>query len=164
MKRLILMRHAKSDWSGGQDDHDRPLNTRGQLSADALGVWLRQRGLVPDQILCSSATRTCETLARLGLDVEPTMITGELYLASQNQILDVLRRAVGNVVLMLGHNPGIGAAAAALANAQPNHPKFMQYPTGATLVLDFDTHNWGDVQWGTGQPEAFALPRELLAD
>uniref|UniRef100_UPI0035189862 SixA phosphatase family protein n=1 Tax=Nioella sp. TaxID=1912091 RepID=UPI0035189862 len=62
MKRLILMRHAKSDWSLGQPDAARPLNARGQRSAEAMGDWLREKGYLPDQILCSSAQRTRETL------------------------------------------------------------------------------------------------------
>ena len=68
MKRLILMRHAKSDWGDPMlPDHDRPLNKRGRRAASALGHWMREAGLRPDQILCSSATRTQETCARLAL-------------------------------------------------------------------------------------------------
>ena len=69
MLRLILMRHAKSDWSyAGLDDHARPLNKRGRTSAAALGNWLRHNEYIPDHVLCSSAERTGETLLGLGLD------------------------------------------------------------------------------------------------
>ena len=60
---LILMRHAKSSWDDpAAADFDRPLNGRGRRSAKALGHWLRQRGWLPDRVLCSSARRTRETL------------------------------------------------------------------------------------------------------
>ena len=59
MLRLILMRHAKSDWSHlDLSDHDRPLNNRGKASAAALGDWLRVKSYLPDQVLSSTAART----------------------------------------------------------------------------------------------------------
>ena len=58
MKYLGLLRHAKSDWSLGLEDHDRPLNKRGQRSAEAIGYWLARKGLSPDEILCSTSKRT----------------------------------------------------------------------------------------------------------
>ena len=63
-RRLILTRHAKSDWDDPMlDDHDRPLNKRGQRSAAELGEWLHSRGYEPDEVLCSTALRTRETWA-----------------------------------------------------------------------------------------------------
>jgi phosphohistidine phosphatase len=59
---LILIRHAKSDWEHpALDDHDRPLNARGQRSAPRIGAWLAAQGLAPDAVLCSTARRTRET-------------------------------------------------------------------------------------------------------
>ena len=78
MKRLILVRHAKSDWSLGMADHDRPLNVRGRASAAAIGRWLREKNLRPDQVLCSTATRTRETLDLLDLDAPPVSRTGSI--------------------------------------------------------------------------------------
>ena len=63
-KRLLLMRHAKSDWSDGSvSDHDRPLNARGQDAAPRIASWLASEGMVPEVILCSTAVRTSQTLA-----------------------------------------------------------------------------------------------------
>jgi phosphohistidine phosphatase len=59
---LILIRHTKSDWDdSGLDDHDRPLNDRGRLSAPRIGAWLAEQGFEPDAVLCSTARRTRET-------------------------------------------------------------------------------------------------------
>ena len=64
--RLLLLRHAKSDWgSADLADIDRPLNSRGKAAAVTMARYLKENGLQPDRILCSTAQRTRETLARL---------------------------------------------------------------------------------------------------
>lgn len=163
MKRLILMRHAKSDWSGeALIDHDRTLNDRGRANAQALGDWLRDVGILPDEVLCSSAVRTQETLAGLELPQGiNTTITRKLYLASQDQILSLLQRATGNSVLVLGHNPGVGMCADDIVATAPDHQQFMGFPTGATLIADFDVEDWSDAGWGKGRVVTFVVPRDL---
>lgn len=162
MRRLVLMRHAKSSWGDpGLDDHDRPLNKRGKLSADALGNWLRSQTIVVDEALVSSSARTVETLQRLGIDCD-RQVLDQLYHAGSGDMLKALRtRATGQTVLMLGHNPGIAWFARDLMLAQPDHPRFEDYPTGATLVARFDIDDWDALQPGTGRFEAFVTPRDL---
>ena len=163
MKRLILMRHAKSDWSGGAaSDHDRPLNPRGRRSAETMGDWLRSQELLPDQVLCSSAERTGETYLGLGLPQETNVqFTRDLYLATHHDMMATLRGATGDVVLMLGHNPGISIMAAEILRTAPTHPKFHAYPTGATLIADFDIADWRDAVWGNAIARHFVVPRDL---
>ncbi|MGX0904826.1 phosphohistidine phosphatase [Roseovarius sp. MBR-79] len=162
MKRLILMRHAKSDWgTPGLPDHARPLNKRGRRSATALGDWLRAEGLVPGEILCSTAARTQETCARLGLPLAPRLLDS-LYMAEAADMLAALRAVRADLVLMIGHNPGIAEFAARLVAAPHDHPRFDDYPTGATLVAEFDIADWQDLQEGTGRAARFVIPRELL--
>jgi len=161
MKRLILMRHAKSDWGDPMlPDHDRPLNKRGRRAASALGHWLRDTGHLPDEILCSTAARAQETLARLALAPAPALLD-PLYLAEPTEMLTILRKAHGDTVLMIGHNPGIAEFAASLVATPPAHDRFDDYPTGATLVAGFDTGNWRDLAPGTGRVQHFVIPREL---
>ena len=158
---LILTRHAKSSWeSPATIDHDRPLNPRGQRAAKALGVWFRGKGLQPDQVLSSDSKRTRETYTGMGLETVGDF-TNDLYHVTANQMLRVLSRATGEVVLMLGHNPAIGAFAAELAAEPPDHPRFFDYPTGATLVLRFDIDDWQQVAWAGGEVVDFVIPREL---
>ncbi|MAU52687.1 MAG: phosphoglycerate mutase [Roseovarius sp.] len=164
MKRLILMRHAKSDWADpALPDHARPLNKRGRRSARALGDWLRGAGLVPGEILCSTAARTQETCARLRLPRAPRLLDS-LYMAGPEAMLDALRAAQADTVLMIGHNPGIAEFAARLVATPPAHPRFDDYPTGATLVADFEIADWADLAEHTGRAADFVIPRELLPE
>jgi len=159
---LILTRHAKSSWdSPVTDDHDRPLNERGIKSAKALGDWMRSSGWLPDQVISSTSKRTRETFAGLGLTTKAEF-TDTLYHATHNQMLRVLSQATGKTVLMLGHNPGIADFAEELTATPPDHPRFHDYPTGATLVLQFDIQSWDRVSWGGGTVLDFIVPRDLL--
>ncbi|SNR54041.1 SixA phosphatase family protein [Puniceibacterium sediminis] len=160
--RLILMRHTKSDWSLDEEDHARALNPRGEASARILGEWLRAENYLPDQVLCSTSARTRQTLSLLQLSA-PVQFERELYLASPELLLEILRGATGRVVLMLGHNPGIAALAAMLASVYPSHIRFRDYPTGATTIMDFDIPKWADLVPGTGNARDFVIPRELMS-
>lgn len=160
-KTLILMRHAKSSWdSDVLSDHDRPLNTRGRQSATALGRWMREAGWLPDQVLCSSSVRTRETLSHLEITA-PTEFATTLYNAGAGTMRVVLEMAVGQSVLLIGHNPGIAEFASRLAAAPPDHPRFDDYPTGATTVMRFDIDDWDKVDWHMGEVCNFVIPREL---
>lgn len=162
MKTLILMRHAKSDWStGAESDHARPLNKRGRASAERLGDWLRGKGWLPDMVLCSTALRTRETLDGLRL-AAPAQYLDALYHADPETMLGALRDAEGETVLMLGHNPGIADFAAMLLSEPPAHPRFEDYPTGATLVARFAIADWKALEARTGVAVDFVVPRELI--
>ena len=163
MKRLILMRHAKSDWSDlTASDHERTLNARGRTSADALGNWLRAQSITPDHVLCSDAARTCETLARLSLGDVATTTTRALYLAEPDVMLSKLRACEEDCILLIAHNPGCGMLAEMLLNNPPTHPAFYSYPTGATLIADFEITSWREVRIGTGITTGFIVPRDLI--
>ncbi|MEM6940625.1 MAG: histidine phosphatase family protein [Pseudomonadota bacterium] len=163
MRRLILMRHAKSDWStGAKTDHARPLNARGRQASARLGQWLKDNGIVPDEVLCSTAARTQETFAGLALPSAPVpKLVKELYLADRDTILTALRAATGAAVMILGHNPGIAAAAAGFVAQPLDHPQFQRYPTGATLIADFDVHDWQAAAWSQASAQMFVVPRDL---
>ncbi len=163
MRRLILMRHAKSDWSHGASDHDRPLNKRGRGAAEALGDWLRRAGLVPDAVLCSTAARTRETCALLDLPESSAVDhLQQLYLAEPEKIITTLRQqAKEGTVLLVAHNPGIAAAAALLLQKTPDQEAFDRYPSGATTVMDFDMNSWADLAPGTGALHAYTVPKQL---
>jgi phosphohistidine phosphatase len=166
MKRLILLRHAKSAWDQTSlDDKDRPLNERGRHDAPRMGQWLAASGFVPDTVLCSTAVRTRETWALVApaLPKSPNILFEDLlYLASEDEMLSALRAADGDCVMMIGHMPGIGTLAADLRKKGPMlHGLFAKYPTCTASVINFDIDDWSQVKHGSGTLLAFQVPKEL---
>jgi phosphohistidine phosphatase len=157
--KLILLRHAKSGWDDpGLDDHDRPLAPRGRRAAPVMGAWLRGRGHRPDRVLCSSARRTRETLELLALDPCEVRVLPELYLAEAGTLLRLVERegAGAGTLMVVGHNPGIGRAAAMCVRDPPSDPAFGRFPTAACLVAGLDGPP-------PGEALDFAVPRDLVA-
>ena len=167
MRRLILLRHAKSSWADpGQRDFDRPLNPRGQRAAAAVGAWLAGQGLAPDAALVSPAARTRETWARLGpaFAAVPATFPHGLYHAEAPALLTLLQSTPAGgaeTVLILGHQPGIGELAFRLLPEPPDDPEYLRYPTAGTAVIDFDVDDWTEAHWGEGRLFAFTTPRRL---
>ncbi len=167
MKRLILTRHAKSSWDDPMTpDHDRPLNDRGKAAAADLGQWLASRGHIPQEVLCSDSLRTRKTFSGIApaLPATPVLeLKPVLYHAGPDVMMAVLQKAQEDVVMMIGHNPGIAEFAHRLVAKTPITPEFRKYPTGATLVVDFDAESWSEIRFGQGSTVDFVVPREIAA-
>jgi len=160
---LILMRHAKSDWDDpALSDRQRRLNDRGRRNATALGQWLAAQGYRPDLALVSNAERTGETWLRLSAawpDLPEVSFRPAFYNAGPDVLLRAIRAATSPRLLVLAHNPGIGMLAEHLCQTPPNHERFLDYPTGSTLVLEFDAERWADI--GKGRVLDFIIPADL---
>jgi len=145
MRRLLLLRHAKSDWSGcAETDHDRPLNQRGERAAPLIGQLLASHSLQPDRILTSTAVRA-RTTARLVADAASSAAeiveTGSLYLATPGTILDVIAeqpRDLGTI-LVVGHNPGMERLALTFAGSVG------PLVTAMLVALELDDVEWSDL-------------------
>jgi len=171
MKTLLLLRHAKSAWGDPRlDDHDRPLNGRGERAAKAMADHIARQGPRPDLILCSTAMRTRQTLApllkRLEGPAPPISLENGLYLASEDALLGRLQAVADDVptVLLIGHNDGIGQLAADLAGDGPSDALAAlraKYPTGALAVLRVPDGPWTDLKAGSAKLLEFVRPRDL---
>lgn len=162
VKRLILLRHAKSSWDDpALADRDRALNKRGRKSAKAIGQWLNDIGVTPDVTLCSDAARARETFDRTGIGGD-VRIMPELYMADPDTMLGALQKAEGACVMLIGHNPGIAAFAKRLVTQAPPHGRFDDYPTGAALIVDIPMDDWRAGHFGTSRVVNFITPRELI--
>lgn len=162
-RRLILTRHAKSSWDDpDMADIDRPLNARGQAAARELGDFLASRGLEPEEVLCSTALRTRETWDGVQAAVLETLpeirYIDELYHATPEMMISVLKTAAQPTVMMIGHNPGIATLAAMLPSRPIFDPDFRKYPTCATLIVDFQIDSWAQVRPGFGSMLDFFTP------
>jgi len=126
--RLILVRHAKAAAEEGQPDHDRPLTEQGVRDARTMGGWLRDHDVEPDAVWCSSALRARQTwsaaAAEMGASaVEPSYLRS-VYQAGPGDLVDLLRDVSPDVdsVLVLGHNPTMEQALAALTGEPRDFP------------------------------------------
>lgn len=163
MKRLILMRHAKSSWDNLHlSDHERSLNDRGRSDCPKISTWMSEHSYTPENVILSTATRCVETWEALALSADDVAYRDNLYHSSAAGMLQALQGAQGDVVMMIAHNPGIAEFAGRLHGKNtPQHPRFRDYPTAATTVIDFDVANWSDVSFGTGIGVNFVIPRDL---
>lgn len=166
MLKLILTRHAKSSWDDPLIyDHDRALNARGVKSGRAIGRWLKDQEHLPDVILTSSATRAQATAELIAGELDfkgEFIVESGIYHASADTMMKHLRRMDKKCVVMVGHNPGIADFAARLLSEIPDHSRFYDYPTAATLVASAKALSWKSVHFGALHPVDFVIPRQLL--
>ena len=170
MRRLILFRHAKSDWSDdGADDHDRSLAQRGRRAAGPMGAWLAGRGFSPDLVLCSTAKRARATwdLARAAFTPTPkTRLDRGIYLAPPDTLLALARDVPDTIqtLMIIGHNPGLEQFVELLASKgdpQARTAFSEKFPTAAIAVLDFPFDGWKNLAPRSGRLDRFVTPRAL---
>ena len=162
MKTLLLLRHAKSSWEDtALPDHDRPLKPRGIKAARRIGRLIRQQNLIPERILCSTATRAKETL-RLVEEEFPQLAATEfiagLYHCQPGEFITALQsvEATVNSVMIVGHNPGMEEWLQILIGK----PETM--PTGCLVQLAVPLDDWSQVTESTrGDLINIWRPREL---
>ncbi|MGO1544248.1 MAG: SixA phosphatase family protein [Gulosibacter sp.] len=163
---LHVMRHAKSDWGAGQPDHERPLNDRGWRDADAAGEHLTSLPESIELVLCSTSTRTRQTLDRAvegGLEVSDVQFSEQIYESSLSHILPLLREVEPTCasVLLLGHFPTVHDLVLTLAT-EDEHPGWeemeLKFPTSAIATITFE-HEWEALGEPTGTLRDFVIPR-----
>jgi phosphohistidine phosphatase len=171
MRRLFLLRHAKSAWPDGVADFDRPLAPRGIAAARLVGDYLRRQGFSPARVLLSPARRTRETWQLVHEDWQPAGVAvaeeARIYAASLGTLLAVVRDTPAEVpsLMMVGHNPAFAELALLLskpdAGVHEDHARMARrYPTAGLAVIDFALDDWRVVP-ETGQLERFVTPKLL---
>ena len=166
MRRLHLLRHAKSSWDEpGLPDRERPLAPRGRKASKRIGSYLRDEGIAPDVVLCSPSKRTRQTLKRLELDACEVRIEERLYAASAGELLAAVN-GLGDEVdsaMLIGHNPGLQELAVQLAGSGPDIPNMRaKFPTAALATLVFEG-GWRELAPGGADLLAFTKPKQLAA-
>ena len=163
---LLLLRHAKSDYPDGVTDHERPLAPRGVREAGLAGEWIRAHVAPVDAVLCSTATRTRQTLARTGLDVGDAAVRFEdaLYDSMPGTVLNLINGIGEDVetLLVVGHEPTMSGLAFALADPDSD-PTVLErvtekYPTSAIAVLRTN-QPWDQLELHTATLVDFRVPR-----
>ena len=161
MKTVLILRHAKSSWSGNTGDHDRPLNNRGRRDAPRIGELLRAEELLPDLILTSTAVRA-HTTARLV--VEASGFEGSieslrsLYHGAPEDFIRALRALPDTYdrVLVVAHNPGLEELLEELTGEDE------VLPTAALAHVSLPVLRWSQIRAnGSGELVNLWRPREL---
>ncbi|MGW0558444.1 SixA phosphatase family protein [Streptomyces sp. NPDC002926] len=166
LRRLIVLRHAKSARPPGMEDFDRPLAERGRGDAAAAGRWLRDAHYIPDLMICSTAVRARQTweLAAEHLETQPSArYEDRVYDAHFHALLGVVGETPISVgtLLLVGHNPGmqelvLALAAEALGDALERARE--KFPTSAIAVLTW-RGAWSELAPGTALLTDLAVPR-----
>lgn len=170
--RLLLLRHAKSDWSeAGLTDFDRPLNERGRQAAPLMGAHLASHAMQPERILCSTARRARETYALMLPDLAgdcETSLTRRLYDEGEDDYVETIRTFGGKArsLMVIAHNPAMQETALSLiGNGNPALKREIaeKFPTAAVAVIDFDAEAWADIEPASGRVVAFFRPKVVAA-
>ena len=163
MKTLLVLRHAKSNWSDpALDDHERPLNRRGRRDGPRMGELVREYGLIPDVVISSDAVRarlTAEAVAEAARSEGEILLDRRLYIASPAGILAVLRtvrETKAGTVMIVGHNPGLEELVEQLTGEQHD------LPTAALARIVLPIDRWRDLKVSTrGTLLGLWRPKEL---
>jgi phosphohistidine phosphatase len=169
VKRLWLLRHAKSSWDEPDlPDRLRPLAPRGARAVDALARHLRATGVAPDLVLCSPARRAVQTWEGVAPGVPqdtPVEIDEAIYHADGDELFARLRVVPSEIgsVLLVGHNPALQDLAVDLVGSGDTGLRervLTKFPTGALATLEVPG-DWRGLTWGAATLLAFVVPREL---
>ena len=148
-RELLLLRHGKSDWGVSSDDFHRPLKIQGKRSAQRVGSWLMQQGLVPDHVVSSPAERACATAAKackaMAIGTRAIHLDERIYEAGLGDLRGILADCPRQArrVLLIGHNPGLEKLLAFLLPeriAAAKDGKILPTATLARLDMPDDWH------------------------
>ena len=162
MKRLVLIRHAKSSWKNpGLRDFDRPLNKRGKADAPEIGRRLAQRSLMPDRLLSSPAKRairTAEIIAdAIGFPAGRISHMDRLYGAGAADLMGILRELDDgdDIVYLVGHNPGLTDLINSICSDFLDN-----LPTCGVFCADFEISSWKETGGHKGQCVFVDVPKQ----
>jgi len=167
MKRLYILRHAKSSWAQpGLTDKERPLNARGEKQLVVLNRWFDHNLPKPEKVVCSPAIRTQQTLAGIesALNNPDIEIVAPLYNGMLETYLSCLWEQTSDSVLLIGHNPTCDELSRYLAKpSSPAASKIMSqhFGTGTIACFDFDGDDWSGLGESSCSLVSFLRPKEL---
>lgn len=171
MKRLLLLRHAKSGQDGfAERDFDRRLNAKGRRAARTIGRYLRDCAIGFDAVLASPAARVTETLCEVAIGYGAPLAPQwerRIYLASAGDLLDLVRETPdeAETLLLVGHNPGLEQLILMLVPERAEDGTRDQveekYPTASLAEISLDVAGWAAVEPGQGRLARFVRPRDL---
>ncbi|MFE9685444.1 SixA phosphatase family protein [Streptomyces sp. NPDC006285] len=167
LRRLVVLRHAKSAWPDGVPDHERPLAPRGRRDAPAAGRALAAADCLPDHALCSTAVRARQTWELAAAEwgtPPPVRQDARLYAADVPTLLEATREAPAEAetLLLIGHNPGLEELVLTLAGDSLDDALDdvrTKFPTSAVAILAWHGSSWASLGPGTALLTDMIVPR-----
>lgn len=162
MKKLYLIRHAKSDWTGNLSDYNRPLNKRGLKDAPIMGKRIFQLYNKPDYIISSGAKRALHT-AKLfaescNYNTKDILIEDDLYHASDHTIINLIKSIPDDYsnVCIFSHNPGISEAVTKLTE------RYLFLKTCCVVIIEDNIDKWKEINVGNCRLIAHLTPKDNM--
>jgi len=166
MKNLLILRHAKSDWSQPYtSDYDRPLNERGKKDAPLIGEEIFRRKIVPQIILSSTAKRAKRTAEKVSqsFNYQGKIVWMEkFYFGDEDDIIKALQTIESQYerVMIVGHNPTLENLVALLTSSKMD----IELPTASLVSIDFNFEAWNKLTLNSGEFKFIIKPRDIEAN
>jgi len=163
MKRIFVVRHAKSSWETGKSDFERPLNPRGLRDAPKMAAYLKAKGAKPDLLITSSAVRAKTTAAffaeALGIPEDLQWEAESLYHAAMLEVLDLVCSIPDeyDTIMLFGHNPGFTY----FANEFWGENWIDNLPTCGVVEIEGDVKSWTMFTGETAKVVGHYFPKML---
>lgn len=161
MKKLYIIRHAKSSWDEvGLKDFDRPLNHRGIADAPKMGERLKAKGVKPDMILASSAVRAKKTIKAIAKKVKfknKIIFKRKIYEASLSTLHKMIKKVneKNSTLFLCGHNFELNMLAEKYVGFDEN------LPTCGIVEIEFNCKNWKDINKKNARLISFDYPKKM---
>ncbi len=163
MKRIYIIRHAKSSWSDlSLDDFDRPLKKRGKEDIKNIAQWLKKEGIKPDKVISSPAKRAVKTLKILEtvLNIKKNIINFDknIYEAHVGYLMKMIEKLDNryNNVFIIGHNPSLSELSEYFTDTI-----ITNIPTSGVMAIEFEIKKWSEIKNKKGKILFFIYPKKL---
>ncbi len=163
MKRIYIIRHAKSSWSDlSLDDFDRPLKKRGKEDIKNIAQWLKKEGIKPDKVISSPAKRAVKTLKILEtvLNIKKNIINFDknIYEAHVGYLIKMIEKLDNryNNVFIIGHNPSLSELSEYFTDTI-----ITNIPTSGVMAIEFEIKKWSEIKNKKGKILFFIYPKKL---
>ncbi len=164
MKKLYLVRHAKSSWKDvSLSDFDRPLNKRGKRDAPFMGKMMAELDQIPDLIISSPANRAISTAkefaSKLNYPMHKIFENEKIYFGDTTDIINLIKEIDDNFtkVFLFGHNPDLTSLHNFLSDKYLDN-----IPTAAVAAIEFNINSWKEVKTNSGQHLFFEYPKKYF--
>lgn len=166
MKKIYLVRHAKSSWDHSElKDHDRPLNKRGKRDAPFMASILKKAKIFPELIYTSTAERALSTaeifIEELNIPKDDLIKTSSIYEAGIKEIERIIHQSSDEYssIMLFGHNPVFTIYANHLGDKYIDN-----MPTCSIVGIECKVDKWEEIERGKGKTFLFEYPKKYFND